>query len=98
MTGDKLSAEAAQQMGLIWKCVDDAAFADEVTTTAARLTAMPVAALVATRAAIDAAMDLGFADALSAEGRWQSRLSASHDYLEGVAAFMAKRPATFSDR
>jgi 2-(1,2-epoxy-1,2-dihydrophenyl)acetyl-CoA isomerase len=98
MTGDKLAAEAAQQMGLIWKCVDDAAFADEVSSTAARLAAMPVAALVATRAAIDAAMDLGFADALSAEGRWQSRLSASHDYLEGVAAFMAKRPAVFTDR
>ena len=98
MTGDKLPAEAAQQMGLIWKCVDDAAFADEVAATAARLAAMPVAALVATRAAVDAAMDLGFADALSAEGRWQSRLSASHDYLEGVAAFMAKRPAVFTDR
>lgn len=98
MTGDKLSAEAAQQIGLIWKCVDDAAFADEVAATAARLAAMPVAALVATRTAIDAAMDLGFADALSAEGRWQSRLSASHDYLEGVAAFMAKRPAVFTDR
>ena len=98
MTGDKLPAEAAQQMGLIWKCVDDAGFADEVAATAARLAAMPVAALVATRAAIDAAMDLGFADALSAEGRWQSRLSASHDYLEGVAAFMAKRPAVFTDR
>ena len=98
MTGDKLSAEQAQQMGLIWKCVDDAAFLDEVSTTAARLAAMPVAALVATRAAIDAAMQLGYADALSHEGQSQSRLSASHDYLEGVAAFMAKRPAVFTDR
>lgn len=98
MTGDKLPADAAQQMGLIWKCVDDAVFTDEVSATAARLAAMPVKALVATRAAIDAAMQLGLADALSLEGQWQSRLSASHDYLEGVAAFMAKRPAEFSDR
>jgi 2-(1,2-epoxy-1,2-dihydrophenyl)acetyl-CoA isomerase len=43
-------------------------------------------------------MQLGLADALSLEGEWQSRLSASHDYLEGVAAFLAKRPAVFSDR
>ena len=98
MTGDKLAAEQAQQMGLIWKCVDDAAFGDEVGTLAARLAAMPVKALVATRSAIDAAMHLGYADALSHEGEWQSKLSASHDYLEGVAAFMAKRPAVFSDR
>ncbi len=98
MTGDKLTAEAAQQMGLIWKCVDDAAFVDDVSATAARLAAMPVKALVATRAVIDASMQLGLADALSLEGEWQSRLSASRDYREGVAAFMAKRPAHFSDR
>ena len=98
MTGDKLPAEQAQAMGLIWRCVDDATFADEVAATAARLAAMPVKGLVATRAAMDAAMHLDYADALSHEGRLQSTLSASHDYLEGVAAFMAKRPAVFTDR
>jgi 2-(1,2-epoxy-1,2-dihydrophenyl)acetyl-CoA isomerase len=98
LTGDKLPAEDAQRIGLIWKCVDDAAFTAEVAATAERLAAMPVAALVATRTALDEAMHLSYADALANEGRWQSRLSASHDYLEGVAAFMAKRPATFSDR
>jgi 2-(1,2-epoxy-1,2-dihydrophenyl)acetyl-CoA isomerase len=98
MTGDKLPAEQAQQMGLIWKCVDDSAFPGEVQAMAARLAAMPVAALVATRAAIDASMHLDFAAALDLEGRWQSRLSAAPDYLEGVAAFMAKRPAVFTDR
>jgi 2-(1,2-epoxy-1,2-dihydrophenyl)acetyl-CoA isomerase len=98
MTGDKLGAEQAQQMGLIWKCVDDAAFADEVSALAARMAAMPIKALAATRAAMDAAVHLSFADALSHEGAQQSQLSASHDYLEGVAAFLAKRPANFSDR
>ena len=98
LTGDKLPAEQAQAMGLIWKCVDDALFADEVASLAARLAAMPVKGLVATRAAIDAAMHLDYADALSNEGRWQRTLSAAPDYLEGVAAFMAKRPAVFTDR
>ncbi len=98
LTGDKLPADEAQRIGLIWKCVDDAVFAGEVAATAERLAVMPVAALVATRAALDAAMHLSYADALDNEGRWQSKLSAAHDYLEGVAAFMAKRPAVFSDR
>lgn len=98
MTGDKLPAEAAQQMGLIWKCVDDTAFADEVRVLADRLAALPTKALVATRAAMDAALQMSLADALTLESRWQSRLSASDDYLEGVAAFLAKRPASFVDR
>jgi 2-(1,2-epoxy-1,2-dihydrophenyl)acetyl-CoA isomerase len=98
MTGDRLPAEDAERIGLIWRCVDDAAFSDDVAALAARLAALPVKALAATRAAIDAAMQLGFADALSREAEWQSRLGASHDYLEGVAAFLAKRPAVFSDR
>ena len=98
MTGDKLPAEEAQRIGLIWKCVDDAAFSDEVQALAARLAAMPVAALAATRAAIDAAAQLDFAEALSHEGRVQGRLGAAADFREGVAAFTGKRAAVFSDR
>jgi len=98
MTGDKLPAERAEQMGLIWKCVDDTEFDTAVAELAARLASMPTQALVATRVVMDESAQLSYAEALSLEGRWQSRLSAAHDYLEGVAAFMAKRPAVFSDR
>jgi len=98
LLGDKLSAEDAARLGMIWKCVDDAAFADEVQTTAQRLAGMPTRALAETRRAIDASQQLGFAEALSLEAECQSRLGASHDYLEGVAAFMAKRPPQFKDR
>jgi 2-(1,2-epoxy-1,2-dihydrophenyl)acetyl-CoA isomerase len=59
---------------------------------------MPTKALVATRAAIDDALHMNLADTLSHEAGVQRRLSASDDFLEGVAAFIAKRPAVFSDR
>lgn len=98
MLGDKVVAEDAERIGLIWKCVDDAAFESEVRALAARLASMPTRALVAARSALDAAQGLDFAAALGNEAVHQRALGASHDYLEGVAAFMAKRPAVFSDR
>ena len=98
LLGDKLPAEDAERLGLIWKCVDDLVFDSEVHTVAQRIVALPTRALVAARAAIDAAQHLDFASALSHEAALQTVLGASHDYLEGVAAFMAKRAPVFTDR
>jgi 2-(1,2-epoxy-1,2-dihydrophenyl)acetyl-CoA isomerase len=98
LLGDKLPAEEAKALGLIWRCVDDATLGDEVQALAARLAAMPTAALAATREAIDAAQRLSYAEALDHEGAWQRRLGRAHDYQEGVAAFLARRAPSFSDR
>ncbi len=98
MTGDKLPAEEAQRMGLIWQCVDDAALADTVDALARRLAAMPSQALVETRRLIDTAMPMAFDDALVQEANVQRKLGHAPDFAEGVAAFFAKRPAVFKDR
>ena len=98
LLGDKLTAEDAQRIGLIWRCVDDAVLMQEAAALAARLAEMPVKALAQTRHALDAADHLGYAAALAAEARLQSAMGASNDYREGVAAFMAKRKPRFSDR
>jgi len=98
MLGDKLGAEDAVRLGLIWKCVDDADFAAEVDALAARLAELPTRALVATRQALDASQHLDLAAALSLEADAQRTLGAAHDFEEGVAAFMAKRVAVFTDR
>ncbi len=98
MTAERLTADEAERIGLIARCVDDAAFSTEVQALAERLAAMPVAALVATRAAFDAAQHLELADALDRESDVQSRLAAAPDALEGVAAFKAKRAPVFGDR
>ncbi|MBQ0931709.1 enoyl-CoA hydratase-related protein [Ideonella alba] len=97
-TGDKLMAEDAQRIGLIWQCVDDAALADTAQALAARLAALPVKALAETRRAIDAAMGMDLPEALAVEGRLQRTLGREHDYREGVAAFQQKRAPQFKDR
>jgi 2-(1,2-epoxy-1,2-dihydrophenyl)acetyl-CoA isomerase len=98
MTGDKLSAEAAERMGLIWSVVDDAALQDQTMALASKLAAMPTQALAATRRTIDEAILADYASALSLEARVQNDMGAQPDFREGVAAFLEKRGAKFSDR
>lgn len=98
LLADKLGAEEAERMGLIWKCVDDAALAGDALALAQRLAALPVKALVATRQAIDDAQLLSLEDALDLEARVQRTLGQAQDYQEGVAAFAARRAPQFTDR
>ena len=83
---------------MIWRCVDDAALAAETQALAERLAAMPSTALAETRRAFAAADHMDLSEALSMEGEVQRRLGMSHDYLEGVTAFFAKRAPRFKDR
>jgi 2-(1,2-epoxy-1,2-dihydrophenyl)acetyl-CoA isomerase len=96
MTGDKLSAEQAAQWGVVWQCVDDADLMPTVNALAMKLAAMPTRALVATRVLMRSAATSTLAQQLAAECEMQTELGTSHDYLEGVAAFLEKRSAKFT--
>jgi 2-(1,2-epoxy-1,2-dihydrophenyl)acetyl-CoA isomerase len=59
---------------------------------------MPTLALAATKQAIRASLTQTMDASLDLERDLQATLSASHDYLEGVQAFLQKRPARFEGR
>lgn len=98
LLGDKLPAEEAARIGLIWQCVDDAALAEAAAALASKLAGMPTRALVATRQAMAAAQGMDLGAALAEEARIQRDLGNAGDYREGVEAFRAKRAPVFRDR
>jgi 2-(1,2-epoxy-1,2-dihydrophenyl)acetyl-CoA isomerase len=98
LLGDKVSAEEAQRLGLIWKCVSDEVFEETVRATAERLRSLPTKALVQTRLLLDANPTISLDQALDAEAQAQAERGRASDYREGVAAFLAKRAPTFTDR
>ncbi len=93
LTGDKLGAAEAKTMGMIWDVQDDPLAAAK--SMAERLAAMPTKALVATRHLLRGAHTHSLDEQLDLERDVQSRLGFTHDYIEGVTAFLQKRPAQF---
>jgi len=93
MTGDKLPAAQAKEWGLVWDVSDDCVGA--ALALAERLATMPTKALVATRALLRDAGTRTLDQQLDVERDTQSALGRTHDYIEGVMAFLEKRPAKF---
>jgi len=96
LTGEPLPAERAEAWGLIWKCVDDDKLGAEVDALAAKFASAPTKGLAATKKLMREGATRGFSEQIDVERDAQRALGRTHDYKEGVAAFMEKRPAKFS--
>ena len=96
MLGDKLDAETAERWGLIWRCVDDAMLMAEARKLALQLAAAPTKAIALIKRAMHASLGNDLASQLALELDFQNQCSGSHDYSEGVAAFLEKRKPQFT--
>jgi 2-(1,2-epoxy-1,2-dihydrophenyl)acetyl-CoA isomerase len=96
MLGDKVGAQDAKEWGMIWDVAPEGQDCVEVALKIAeRLATMPTTALVQTRKLLRAAASNELDAQLDLERDTQSALGRTHDYLEGVTAFLEKRPAQF---
>ncbi|WHP33344.1 2-(1,2-epoxy-1,2-dihydrophenyl)acetyl-CoA isomerase PaaG [Trabulsiella odontotermitis] len=98
LTGDKLSAEQAQQWGMIWQVVDDAQLSDTALTLARHLATQPTYGLGLIKQALLAAETNTLDAQLDLERDYQRLAGRSPDYREGVSAFLARRPPQFSGK
>jgi 2-(1,2-epoxy-1,2-dihydrophenyl)acetyl-CoA isomerase len=95
MLGDKIGAEEAEKMGMLYKVFDDAVFAAESFQLAANLAQMPTKGLALTKQALNASLHNNFEQQLSTEDKLQYEAAHTYDYNEGVAAFLEKRNPVF---
>ena len=98
LTGEPLSAEKAEEWGMIWKCVDDEALDTEVDAIAQKLASLPPLGLAATKDMIRESWQHTLEQELHRQRNMMCRLGYTQDYREGVAAFLEKRPANFVGR
>jgi enoyl-CoA hydratase len=96
MTGERVSAEEAERLGLVNFVVDDGEVVDAALALAARLAAGPSLAISASKMAINGYMRMVSNLVLPLSLALEGRSIASQDHREAVKAFQEKRPPTFT--
>ena len=98
MLGDKVLAEDAEKMGMIFKVVDDTELQAVAFQTAKTLSEMPTKGLGLTKRLLNKSFSNTFENQLQQEQITQAEAGQTHDYNEGVKAFLEKRKAVFKGK
>jgi len=99
-TSRLLNGTEAAEIGLVNRVVADDELAAVVQQMAATIATGPTAAFAASKAIVHQFVDhhLDTATSMDAEAAAQGRLAGNPDYVEGITAFVEKRPPTFTGR
>jgi 2-(1,2-epoxy-1,2-dihydrophenyl)acetyl-CoA isomerase len=95
MLGEKVSADEAERLGMIYKVLDDENFAEASVTIATTLAQLPTKGLAFTKQALSLSFNNNMADQLATEDRLQQAAANTYDFKEGVQAFIEKRKPLF---
>jgi 2-(1,2-epoxy-1,2-dihydrophenyl)acetyl-CoA isomerase len=95
MLGEKVSAQDAFEMGMIYKVTDDGMVYEEALKTAVTLSEMPTKALGLTKRLLNNGFNNNLNQQLKDECKMQIEAAATNDYKEGVQAFLEKRKPLF---
>ncbi len=95
MLGDKVGAADAEDLGMIYKSLPAESFEEDAYKIAAKLAKMPTKGLGLTKRALNLSMISDLTTQLKVEEELQTTAGKTHDYNEGVAAFLEKRKPAF---
>ncbi|MEL7216438.1 MAG: enoyl-CoA hydratase-related protein [Pseudomonadota bacterium] len=95
---EPITAADAELMGMIWEAVPAATFKDHVASRAATLAKGPTQAYARIKTAIRESYDNDLSDQLALEASLQGEAGRTRDFMEGVMAFLEKRPPRFEGR
>jgi 2-(1,2-epoxy-1,2-dihydrophenyl)acetyl-CoA isomerase len=95
MLGDKISAQEAMEIGLIYKVFPETTFRDESFKFAKYLASQPTKGLGLIKKALNQSLNNDLETQLELEARLQSEAGATLDSKEGIQAFLEKRTPKF---
>jgi 2-oxoglutaroyl-CoA hydrolase len=98
LTGRRVDAERAEAWGLITQAVANDALDQAVTALATELAERPPLAVRTLKTVINRGAEAPLETALELERKAYAWLRSTHDYQEGVRAFLDKRPPVFEGR
>jgi len=98
MLGDKVTADEAERLGMIYKVFADNVFEEESKQIAATLAHMPTRGLWYTKQALSWAFSHTWHEQLMNEDKLQQRAAITKDFKEGVQSFLEKRNPVFEGK
>ncbi|MEW7290338.1 enoyl-CoA hydratase-related protein [Aquimarina sp. 2304DJ70-9] len=98
MLGDKVSANEAEQLGMLYKVFSAETFEEEVAKLASKMAKMPTKALGLTKRLLNQSLVNTLEQQLALESDLQIEAAESEDYSEGVNAFIEKRKPVFKGK